>query len=194
MKKMFAVMMGVVWMSALSAVAQATGQQTTTEVPQAELAKLMCQTLGISMPVTASPLDYCQALMNQGISPAGGWSPNTSVTVYDLARLALQASHQADQVPADQQNNPQAWVNAAVSLGIPVTTVSSATAPLAPLVLPIPPTTLTTSTTPSGSPPSSLPVGDPSYGTILKPLAQLFVFSSQPNPATPTGPKRGARI
>ena len=191
MKKICAVILGVAWLSTLSAVAQ-DNQQTTTEVPQAELARLMCQTLGISMPVTASPMDYCMALMNQGISPAGGWSPNTSVTVYDLARLALQASHQTDSV--QNPSDPQSWVNAAVSLGIPVNTVSSATKPMAPLVLPIPPANRTTSTTPSGSPPSSLPVGDPTYGTILAPIAQLFVFSSQPTPATPIAPRKGARI
>jgi hypothetical protein len=161
----------------------------TTEVPQIELAKTIVKVLGLQrfLPPHPTPFDYFALLMVNGISPAGGWVEDQSVTRYDLARCVVLSLHQADKVTNPE--NPQSWIDYCVSIGIRVDTVGLATEPLQPLSLPLGPTIHS-----GHHRPRPLPTGDVQFGPIMQPIRELFIVGPRPRPVTPTAPVRGARI
>ena len=174
---------------ALSAGGQAP---QTAQVTQIELAKLMVEMSGLTrfLPSNPSDADYTHLLMVNGIAPASGWVSDQAVTRADLARVVLQATHQASSVPNPE--NPQSWIDYAVNQGIRVDTIGLATKPLEPLAIPVGPTMFSADANSGKKPPATVPSGDVQYGAVMQPIRAMF----QPvlNPNTPTAPNRGARI
>ena len=164
----------------------------TAQVTQLELAKLMVEMSGLTrfLPSNPSAADYTGLLMNNGIVPANGWVADQAVTRADLARVVLQATHQANNVP--DPTNPQSWIDYAVNQGIRVDTIGLATKPLEPLAMPVGPTMFSASANSGKKPPTTVPSGDVQYGAVMQPIRAMFepIF----NPNTPTASNRGARI
>lgn len=96
--------------------------QGSQPVMQAQLAELLVKALGLMrfLPNAPSPQQMFDVLMQNGISPAGGWllgdGPEAVVTKADLARVLVQALRQTDQV--ENPDDPQSWINALKALGI----------------------------------------------------------------------------
>jgi hypothetical protein len=144
------------------------------------------------LPVNPAASDYFAILMANGIAPEKGWKTDQPVTRFDLARVVVLALKQGNKV--EHPENPQAWIDYLVSIGVPVDTVGLATKPLEPLSLPIGPTAYSTQQDPTKRPPRLVPTGDVQFGPIMQPIRELFITGPRPRPVTPTAPVRGARI
>lgn len=74
---------------------------------QGEAAVVLAQRLGLSASNTKplSPTEAVRLLMENQITPFGGWQLDQPLLVKDLARVLVQALGAADQIPADQRDN-----------------------------------------------------------------------------------------
>lgn len=194
MKKMFAVIFSTVLLLSICVTAAPPQPPKTTEVPQQELAKVVVEALGLTrfLPVNPSASDYFAILMANGIAPAKGWEADKAVTRFDLAQVVVLSLKQGNKV--EHPENPQAWIDYLVSIGIRVDTVGLATSPLEPLALPIGPTAYSSQLDTTKRLPRLVPTGDVQFGAIMLPIRELFIVGPQPGPATPTAPVKGARI
>jgi hypothetical protein len=107
------------------------------EVTQAELAHLLIQVLGLARFLPASPSDQqCFAtLMNNGISPAGGWSPDKPVVKADLARVIVQSMKKQGDIK--NPDDPKQWIDYLKEQGVPLDAVGETASYVDPLSEPV---------------------------------------------------------
>jgi hypothetical protein len=149
------------------------GQDNTyTNVTHFQFAKLMVQLCGLTpmLPTERTPTetDYFQLLAFNNIQPTGGWQSGALVTRADLAKVVVLAMGESKKVENPEQ--PQAWIDYLVNKGVKVDTIGLGTTPVDPLQFPM-------SVDPVVAVQNILQ-------EVVKPIP----------PATPTAPKRGARI
>ncbi|HQK89060.1 MAG TPA: hypothetical protein PLU25_15675 [Acidobacteriota bacterium] len=119
------VLMGL--MAAASAVgAQKEGEagsrkaRASQPVTQTQLAELLVKALGLVsyLPNAPTSQQMFDVLMQNGISPAGGWlmGDEAVVTKADLARVLVQALRAVDQV--ENPDDPQSWIDTLKAMGI----------------------------------------------------------------------------
>ncbi len=123
MKKILAFMLVGLMMAATVAMAQdkekpAAKAQASGPVTQDQLAELLVKALDLVRFLPAAPTTQqrFEVLMQNGISPAGGWLMGAVVTKADLARVLVQALRREDQV--ENPNDPQSWIDTLKAMGI----------------------------------------------------------------------------
>ena len=109
----------------------------SSEVTQAELAQLLVQVLGLSRFLPAAPGDQqCFAiLLNNGISPAGGWNPDKPVLKADLARVIVQAMKKQGDIK--NPDDPKEWIDYLKAQGVPLDAVGETASYVDPLAEPV---------------------------------------------------------
>ena len=102
------------------AVAQDAAEEAGGFVTQAELARRLVERTGLWRYMgSARPSDAeCfAALLAAGISPtAAGWEADKEVTAAMLTRVLVQALGRSRDVPADQRDDPEAWLGVLQSI------------------------------------------------------------------------------
>ena len=100
--------------------------QPSGPVTHVQLAELLVKALGLVryLPVAPSAQQTLDLLMQNGISPQGGWLLDAVVTKADLARVLVQALNMQDQV--ENPNDPQSWIDALKAAGISLDRLSEA--------------------------------------------------------------------
>ena len=100
--------------------------QPSGPVTHVQLAELLIKALGLVryLPVAPSAQQTFDLLMQNGISPQGGWLLDAVVTKADLARVLVQALNMQDQV--ENPNDPQSWIDALKAAGISLDRLSEA--------------------------------------------------------------------
>jgi len=134
-----AVAAGFLW-AAGSGVAQQTGTAGLTRgVTQAELAQMLVNVLGLArfLPASPSDIECIQILMDNNISPWGGWKPEELVRLNDLARVVVQAMKRQSEV--ENPDDPQSYIDFLNSIGVSIGTVGEAVDSLEPLAEPVAP-------------------------------------------------------
>ena len=92
--------------------------QASQPVTHPQLANLLVKALGLVrfLPNAPTAQQAFDVLMQNGISPAGGWLLDAVVTKADLSRVIIQALRQEDAV--ENPNDPQSWIDTLKALGI----------------------------------------------------------------------------
>ena len=168
--------------------------QVTAQVPQAELARLLVEVLGLSrfLPANPTPAQCFAILMANGIVPKDGWNAEAAVTRADLARVIVQAMKRSSEIK--NPDNDQEWIEFLVGIGVHIDTLGEATKPLEPLMLPVAPKAYTAQVDPLNKDTKQIMAPITQYGTVMTPIRELFSFQPvPPKPVTPTGPQ-GARF
>ena len=100
--------------------------QPSGPVTHVQLAELLVKALGLVryLPVAPSAQQMFDLLMQNGISPQGGWLLDAVVTKADLARVLVQALNIQDQV--ENPNDPQSWIDTLKAAGISLDRLSEA--------------------------------------------------------------------
>ena len=100
--------------------------QPTGPVTHVQLAELLVKALGLVryLPVAPSAQQMFDLLMQNGISPQGGWLLDAVVTKADLARVLVQALNIQDQV--ENPSDPQSWIDTLKAVGISLDRLSEA--------------------------------------------------------------------
>jgi hypothetical protein len=130
MKRVLVFLLVGLMLAGSAAVAQTTENeapnkaQPSQPVTHPQLADLLVKALGLLrfLPNAPSTQQKFDILMQNGISPAGGWLLDAVVTKADLARVLVLALRKEDTV--ENPNDPQAWVDALKALGIPLERLS----------------------------------------------------------------------
>lgn len=126
MKKMLMILLAGL-MTASVAFAQGSPEKGQV-LTYSQLANLLVKALGLVeyLPAGATVQQQFDILMQNGISPAEGWTmdEDAAVTKGDLARVLVQSLQREDEVenPAD----PQSWVDALAAMGISLSAASEA--------------------------------------------------------------------
>ena len=104
----------------------ASKAQPSGPVTHVQLAELLVKALGLVryLPVAPSAQQTFDLLMQNGISPQGGWLLDAVVTKADLARVLVQALNMQDQV--ENPSDPQSWIDALKAAGISLDRLSEA--------------------------------------------------------------------
>ena len=113
MKKILVFLMVGLMMASTVAMAQgkkkaaADKAQASQPVTHPQLAELLVKALGLMrfLPTAPSTQQMFDVLMQNGISPQGGWLLDAVVTKADLSRVVVQALRKEDQV--ENPNDPQ---------------------------------------------------------------------------------------
>ncbi len=124
MKKILVFLMVGLMMASTVAMAQgkkkasAEKSQASQPVTHPQLAELLVKALGLMrfLPTAPSTQQMFDVLMQNGISPQGGWLLDAVVTKADLSRVVVQALRKEDQV--ENPNDPQSWIDVLKSQGI----------------------------------------------------------------------------
>ena len=124
MKKILVFLMVGLMMASTVAMAQgkkkdsADKAQASQPVTHPQLAELLVKALGLMrfMPTAPSTQQMFDVLMQNGISPQGGWLLDAVVTKADLSRVVVQAMRKEDQV--ENPNDPQSWIDVLKAQGI----------------------------------------------------------------------------
>ena len=124
MKKILVFLLVGLMLAATAATAQdkekspAKKAQASGPVTQSQLAELLVKALGLMrfLPAAPSTQQTFDVLMQNGISPAGGWLLDAVVTKADLARVLVQAMRAEDKV--ENPNDPQSWIDTLKAMGI----------------------------------------------------------------------------
>ena len=124
MKKILVFLMVGLMMASTVAMAQgkkkaaADKTQASQPVTHPQLAELLVKALGLmrSLPTAPSTQQMFDVLMQNGISPQGGWLLDAVVTKADLSRVVVQALRKEDQV--ENPNDPQSWIDVLKAQGI----------------------------------------------------------------------------
>jgi hypothetical protein len=92
--------------------------QASQPVTHPQLAELLVKALGLVrfLPNAPTAQQMFDVLMQNGISPAGGWSLDAVVTKADLSRVIVQALRKEDEV--ENPNDPQAWIDVLKAMGV----------------------------------------------------------------------------
>lgn len=114
MKKMLAICLA----ACLTAAASFAQGNSSEPVTQAQLAEVLVRALGLvsSLPNPASDQQRFTALMQNGISPADGWTSGATVTKKDLAMVLVQALGAEDDV--ENPEDPASWLAVLQEYGI----------------------------------------------------------------------------
>ena len=98
--------------------ADAKKSQASQPVTHPQLAEILVKALGLVnfLPTAPTAQQMFDVLMQNGISPEGGWLLDAVVTKADLSRVIVQAMRKEDQV--ENPNDPQSWINVLKELGI----------------------------------------------------------------------------
>lgn len=98
--------------------AESKKAQASQPVTHPQLAELLVKALGLMrfLPNAPTAQQMFDVLMQNGISPAGGWLLDAVVTKADLARVIVQALRKEDAV--ENPNDPQSWIEALRAMGI----------------------------------------------------------------------------
>ena len=132
MKKILVFLLVGLMLAATAATAQdkekspAKKAQASGPVTQSQLAELLVKALGLMrfLPAAPSTQQMFDVLMQNGISPAGGWLLDAVVTKADLARVLVQAMRAEDKV--ENPNDPQSWIDTLKAAGISLDRLSEA--------------------------------------------------------------------
>jgi hypothetical protein len=124
MKKILVFLMVGLMMASTVAMAQgkkkatADKAQSSQPVTHPQLAELLVKALGLMrfLPTAPSTQQMFDVLMQNGISPQGGWLLDAVVTKADLSRVVVQALRKEDQV--ENPNDPQSWIDVLKAQGI----------------------------------------------------------------------------
>ena len=124
MKKILVFLMVGLMMASTVAMAQgkkkasAEKSQASQPVTHPQLAELLVKALGLMrfLPTAPSTQQIFDVLMQNGISPQGGWLLDAVVTKADLSRVVVQALRKEDQV--ENPNDPQSWIDVLKAQGI----------------------------------------------------------------------------
>ena len=124
MKKILVFLMVGLMMASTVAMAQgkkkadADKAQASQPVTHPQLAELLVKALGLMrfLPTAPSTQQMFDVLMQNGISPQGGWLLDAVVTKADLSRVVVQALRKEDQV--ENPNDPQSWIDVLKAQGI----------------------------------------------------------------------------
>ena len=124
MKKFLVFLMVGLMMASTVAMAQgkkkaaADKAQSSQPVTHPQLAELLVKALGLMrfLPTAPSTQQIFDVLMQNGISPQGGWLLDAVVTKADLSRVVVQALRKEDQV--ENPNDPQSWIDVLRAQGI----------------------------------------------------------------------------
>ena len=124
MKKILVFLMVGLMMASTVAMAQgkkkaaADKAQASQPVTHPQLAELLVKALGLMrfLPTAPSTQQMFDVLMQNGISPQGGWLLDAVVTKADLSRVVVQALRKEDQV--ENPNDPQSWIDVLRAQGI----------------------------------------------------------------------------
>ena len=124
MKKILVFLMVGLMMASTVAMAQgkkkadAGKAQASQPVTHPQLAELLVKALGLMrfLPTAPSTQQMFDVLMQNGISPQGGWLLDAVVTKADLSRVVVQALRKEDQV--ENPNDPQSWIDVLKAQGI----------------------------------------------------------------------------
>ncbi len=124
MKRILVFLLVGLMMAGTAAMAQGKGKgesskaQASQPVTHPQLADLLVKALGLVRFLPAAPTaqQMFDVLMQNGISPEGGWLLDAVVTKADLSRVIVQALRKEDQV--ENPNDPQSWINTLKELGI----------------------------------------------------------------------------
>jgi outer membrane biosynthesis protein TonB len=142
LSRLFAALLGLAFLSALSARAQDAAAAPAAEQPapaeqpaaeatppaseggisQGEAALALVGKLGLfpALGNAPSPQQAAAALSAQGIAPFGGWNPSETLTVGDFAKILVESMGRQDEIAPDDRNNPEAYVQLLRSLNIQV--------------------------------------------------------------------------
>jgi len=127
MKKILVFLMIGLMVAGTASVAQARSKAKSRKASKAEssqpvthpqLADTLVKTLGLMhfLPNAPSAQQEFDVLMQNGISPEGGWLLDAVVTKADLSRVIVQALRKEDEV--ENPNDPQSWINTLKEAGI----------------------------------------------------------------------------
>jgi hypothetical protein len=145
----------------------AVAEEKKKEVTQAELAHLLVQVLGLSRFLPASPSDQqCfRMLMNNDISPAGGWNADKPVVRADLARVITCMMKKQGEIK--NQDDPKEWVNYLKAMGIPLDAVGETASYGQPLSQPVAPHVVSAEVDPLAKRHKFNPVDETQYGVDM---------------------------
>ena len=89
---------------------------------QGEAALALVNKLGLfpALPNRPSSTEAAAALVAQGISPFEGWKPDETLTVGDFAKVLVEAMGRQDDIPAENKDKPEAYVELLKGMGINV--------------------------------------------------------------------------
>lgn len=92
--------------------------QSSQPVTHPQLADILVKALGLVpfLPTAPTAQQMFDVLMQNGITPEGGWLLDAVVTKADLARVVVQALRAEDAV--ENPNDPQSWINALKEMGV----------------------------------------------------------------------------
>ena len=124
MKKILVFLLIGLMMASTGAMAQdkekadAKKSQASQPVTHPQLAEILVKALGLVafLPTAPTAQQMFDVLMQNGISPEGGWLLDAVVTKADLSRVIVQAMRKEDQV--ENPNDPQSWINVLKEMGI----------------------------------------------------------------------------
>jgi len=97
---------------------KATKAEASQPVTHPQLADTLVKALGLVrfLPNAPTAQQEFDVLMQNGISPEGGWLLDAVVTKADLSRVIVQALRKEDDV--ENPNDPQSWINTLKEAGI----------------------------------------------------------------------------
>lgn len=165
------------------------GPEAVAQVTHGELAQLLVKVLGLSrfLPVNPSDQQCFALLLDNNISPFGGWTVGKVVTKADLARVIVQALKK--QAAIDNPEDPKEWIDYVKSLGIPMDSVGEAVSYLEPLPEPVAPFIVSARVDPLIRRQRQNPVDETQYGVdmefIVRTLSQLEFEQGEFRPLTP---------
>lgn len=114
MKKLLAICLAACMAATVSFAQEKSGEPVT----QAQLAEVLVRALGLvsDLPNPASDQQRFAALMQNGISPADGWTAGATLTKKDLAQVLVQALGAEDEV--ENPEDPASWQAVLQAYGI----------------------------------------------------------------------------
>ena len=189
MKKFWSVLLVVMFCVAM-VIPTVTAAEKKAVVTQAELAQLLVKVLGLSRFLPASPSDQqCfRMLMNNNISPAGGWKSEKLVVRADLARvITCMMKKQGD---IKHPEDPKEWIDYLKTQGIPLDAVDETASYGEPLSEPVAPNVVSAQVDPLNRRHKFNPLGETQYGVdmayVVDVLSQVEFTSEafKPPPVT----------
>ncbi len=161
------------------------------QVTQGELAQLLVNVLGLArfLPAAPSPQQCFAILLDNSISPSGGWVADKVVTKADLARILVQAMKKQGDIK--NPDDPKAWIDYLKGIGVPLDAVGESASYVDPLVEPVAPNVVSARVDPLVKRHKLNPLDETQYGVDMEQIPRIlsqFEFVSgefRPKPVTP---------